>query len=76
MSDSDQTRKLVRQFRQILIWPVQLMPLREGAQIQEHWEALAAPGADHPWRGLRDEFSCEPEQFQQRHYSEFVTFLP
>jgi len=68
--------KLVRQFRQILIWPIQLMPLREDAQIQEHWEALAKPESEHPWRELRDEFSCDPEAFQQRHYSEFVTFLP
>jgi hypothetical protein len=72
----DPPSKIVRQFRQILIWPVQLMPLREDAQIQEHWDALADPTADHPWRELRDEFSCNPEQFQQRHYSEFVTFLP
>ena len=69
-------RKLVREFRQILVWPIQLMPLREDAQIQEHWEALSQPGAEHPWRELRDEFSCDPAQFQQRHYSEFVTFLP
>jgi hypothetical protein len=72
----DPPSKIVRQFRQILIWPVQLMPLREDAQIQEHWDALADPTADHPWRELRDEFSCNPEQFQQRHYSEIVTFLP
>ena len=31
---------------------------------------------EHPWRELRDEFGCEPEDFQERHYSEFVTFLP
>ena len=77
MSETDaKPRKLVREFRQILVWPIQLMPLREGAQIQEHWEALSQPGTDHPWRELRDEFSCDPTQFQQRHYSEFVTFLP
>jgi hypothetical protein len=52
------------------------MPLKEGAQIQEHWDVLAQPGGDHPWSELRDEFSCAPEKFQQRHYSEFVTFLP
>ena len=77
MSETDaKPKKLVREFRQILVWPIQLMPLREGAQIQEHWEALSQPGTDHPWRELRDEFSCDPTQFQQRHYSEFVTFLP
>ena len=68
--------KLVRHFRQILIWPLQLSPIREGAQIQEHWDLLEQPGAANPWREMRDEFSCDPAQFQQRHYSEFVTFLP
>ena len=77
MSETQQhQRQLVRQFRQILLWPLQLMPLKEGAQIQEHWDLLAQTGADHPWSELRDEFSCDPAQFQQRHYSEFVTFLP
>jgi hypothetical protein len=27
--------KLVRHFRQILLWPLQLQPIRSGAQIQE-----------------------------------------
>ena len=67
---------LVRQFRQILIWPLQLMPIREGEQIQEPWELLERSDTPHPWREFRDEFSCAPEDFQARHYSEFVTFLP
>ncbi len=67
---------IVRQFRQILIWPLQLMPIRENDQIQEPWEILERGEGDHPWLQFRDEFSCEPEQFQARHYSEFVTFLP
>ena len=68
--------QLVRQFRQILLWPLQLMPLKEGAQIQEPWDLLTKPDAQHPWSELRDEFSCAPEAFPLRHYSEFVTFLP
>jgi hypothetical protein len=68
--------KLVRQFRQILLWPLQLQPIREGAQIQEHWDLLERDSADNPWGEARDAFVCAPEDFQQRHYSEFVTFLP
>jgi hypothetical protein len=30
----------------------------------------------NPWRELVDEFTGDPNQFQERHYSEFVTFLP
>lgn len=66
----------VRHFRQILLWPLQLMPIRPGTQIQEHWEVLDRETADNPWRELLDEFMPDGGQFQLRHYSEFVTFLP
>ncbi len=66
--------QLVRHFRQILLWPLQLAPIREGAQIQAHWEVLERASADNPWGEMRDEF--RGGAFQQRHYSEFVTFLP
>lgn len=67
---------MVGHFRQILLWPLQLMPIREGAQIQKHWERLERPDADNPWCELADEFTGDPNLFQERHYSEFVTFLP
>ncbi|HVN35784.1 MAG TPA: CorA family divalent cation transporter [Casimicrobiaceae bacterium] len=68
--------KLVRQFRSILIWPLQLRPIREGAQIQSHWELLGRDAPDNPWGEARDAFGCAPGDFKLRHYSEFVTFLP
>src|SRR5215470_8996111 len=68
--------KRVRHFRQIIIWPLQLLPIRKGAQIQEPWQLLEQSGGSHPWSEVRDEFGCDPGEFQQRHYSEFVTFLP
>jgi hypothetical protein len=71
-----QTNKMVGHFRQILLWPLQLMPIREDAQIQKHWERLERPDADNPWCELADEFTGDPNLFQERHYSEFVTFLP
>jgi hypothetical protein len=66
----------VRHFRQILLWPLQLMPIRPGTQIQKHWEVLDQETADNPWRELLDEFTPDGKEFQLRHYSEFVTFLP
>ncbi|MGH8261900.1 MAG: CorA family divalent cation transporter [Steroidobacteraceae bacterium] len=75
VQEADDT-KLVRQFRQILLWPLQLAPISAGTQIQKHWELLEKGGADNPWGEVRDEFSCAPGEFQLRHYSEFVTFLP
>src|SRR5512134_289469 len=68
--------RVVRHFRQILVWPIQLMPIREGAPIQKHWERLQTSDHDNPWRELVDEFTGDPSDFQERHYSEFVTFLP
>ena len=66
----------VHHFRQILLWPLQLLPLRPDSQIQRHWEVLEAGGADCPWHDVIDEFTGDPTEFQERHYNEFVTFLP
>lgn len=67
---------LVSHFRQICIWPLQMIPIRSGTRVQEAWDVLEHTEGDHPWRESRDEFSGAPEQYQERHYSEFVTFLP
>jgi hypothetical protein len=66
---------IVRHFRQIIVWPLQLMPLRPGEQVQRHWKALEAI-AGSPWSEVVDEFCADPAEFQERHYKEFVTFLP
>jgi len=70
------TQPLVRQFRQILLWPLQLMPIKESAQIQNHWEVLERPDRDNPWFEAPDAFDEESGQLQERQYAEFVTFLP
>jgi hypothetical protein len=61
----------VRHLRQILLWPLQLLPLEAGSKLQ-HWEHLAGSGT---WHEVDDEFG-DPAEFQERHYNEFVTFLP
>ncbi|WP_028454786.1 hypothetical protein [Chitinilyticum litopenaei] len=68
---------LVRHFRQILIWPLQLMPLAHG-QMGRQWELMqqAVSKSASPWEARSTEFDCPPEEFQERHYREFVTFLP
>jgi hypothetical protein len=74
MSHSDAL--IARHFRQILMWPLRLMPLRSRDQVQRHSEALAAITEGNPWREQRDEFTGSPADFHERHYREFVTFLP
>jgi hypothetical protein len=63
----------VRHFRKVLFWPVQLMPLENG---QPYWEVLAKEGQDHHWRRLKDRFQEDELDFEERHYKEFVAFLP
>ena len=68
---------MARHFRQVVLWPVQLMPLKPGVQVQRHWEALEKlESAACPWREVEDEFCSNPGEFKERHYKEFVTFLP
>ncbi|PTR05507.1 hypothetical protein C8R32_12017 [Nitrosospira sp. Nsp5] len=66
----------VEKFREIVLWPVQLLPRHEGTQIQNHWECLSATSTDSVWNEVADEFSVDPAEFKERHYKEFVTFLP
>lgn len=67
---------VVRHFRQILLWPLQLMPTQAEGAVERHWEILDRAGPESPWREVADEFTGDPAQFQERHYGEFVTFLP
>ena len=66
----------VKHFRQILLWPVYLMPLEDGGDIPDYWADITAENPDNPWREVADEFTGDPTQFQERHYNEFVAFLP
>src|SRR5689334_14181275 len=68
--------RVVRHFRQHLVWPLQLMPAAEGSQIHKHWEALATPGPGNPGSEGADESTGDPTCFAERHYREFVAFLP
>lgn len=65
----------VTNFRQVVLWPVQLIPQGEGKQIQNHSEYLAAAADSTSWRAVTDEF-VSAEHFSDRRYREFVTFLP
>jgi hypothetical protein len=66
----------VRHLHLVALWPLQLMPLRPGELVQRHWEAFDAMPLPHQWRELRDRFGGDPGEFHERHYREFVTFLP
>jgi hypothetical protein len=66
----------VRHFREVLFWPVQLVPLATKGGAQPHWKILAQGGEGNPWRRLEDRFRPGAAGFEERHYKEFVAFLP
>ncbi len=67
---SSPPRPQVRQLRQVLLWPLRLMPLPPGAPARP-WEMLTPA-----WQEVVDEYTGHAEDFHERHYNEFVTFLP
>jgi hypothetical protein len=73
----ESTPACVRQFRQVLLWPLRLMPVQgsEGHHAKP-WQLLAEMGDASPWREVVDEYAGDHGRFQERHYNEFVSFLP
>jgi hypothetical protein len=66
----------VRLFHASLVWPLQLDSLTGEASEGRHWEIFEARQESHPWRRIDDEFTDDSSQFKERHYREFVSFLP
>jgi hypothetical protein len=69
---------LVRHLRQVLLWPLRLIPTAadDSEERRAPWRALRALGGATPWREHQDEFTGDAGHFHERHYNEFVAFLP
>jgi hypothetical protein len=69
----------VRQLHQVLLWPLRLMPVRgvggDMARVPP-WQVLRELGDASPWREVVDEYTGDAGTFHERHYNEFVAFLP
>ena len=65
--DTPAAADTVRHFRQILLWPLQLVADSQRGHARP-WDQL---GNDGPWRPVNGH-----EAFSERHYNEFVAFLP
>jgi uncharacterized membrane protein YuzA (DUF378 family) len=59
-----------------LVWPLQIEPLASKGPKTHHWAALDEIRDTHAWRRIDDEFTEDPGLFCERHYREFVSFLP
>lgn len=69
----------VRHLRQVLLWPLRLIPegLAEDAEARRApWQLLREMAAATPWREHFDEYNAGAGGFHERHYNEFVSFLP
>jgi hypothetical protein len=63
----------VREFRHMLLWPLQLRRLSRASGFTNHWDALAAsPG---PWEKVKDNLLVDDDSCHAG-YREFVYFLP
>ncbi|HSW06888.1 hypothetical protein [Aquabacterium sp.] len=77
-SPTDTRATPVRHLRQVLLWPLQLLPARgaAGDDAGPPWQVLRDLGTASPWQEQVDEYTGDASQFHERHYNEFVTFLP
>ncbi|MBN8442188.1 MAG: hypothetical protein J0M28_10900 [Thauera sp.] len=71
------TEPVVQHFRLALLWPVRLLTATGALGPQQRpWQVLRDMGEASPWREVEHDLEVEGSVFQERHYNEFVTFLP
>jgi hypothetical protein len=67
----------VAEFRQVVLWPVQLIPTGHGNPAHKPWEYLPSLRGQTLWQPIKDELTADDgAHFSERRYREFVTFLP
>jgi hypothetical protein len=66
--------RVVRHFRQILLWPLQLEAQPTETGMGPPWAILER--ADSPWSRVECDVATDPIESKERQYKEFVTFLP
>lgn len=67
---------IVRDFRQTLLWPVQMMSdHHDPGSVHCPWKVLKST-PDSVWQEIQDEFLQSSPYLSETRYQEFVTFLP
>lgn len=66
---------MVELFHASLVWPLQVEQRSLQLADGRHWEVFEALGSP-VWQRIDDEFTDDPSHFKERHYREFVSFLP
>lgn len=75
-SSTDTPAPQVHDFRQILVWPLQLLPASNAASSRVSREQLHNVLCSGGWQHCISAFNGEQPQLSERHYKEFVSFLP
>ena len=73
------TAPVVKHLRQVLLWPLRLMHHHHddpGLARKPFSQLLSELGASSPWQEVFDEYTGGSGHFHERHYNEFVSFLP
>lgn len=65
----------VERLQQVLLWPLRLLRPPVPSATGKPWEWLQQQ-AGSPWREVVDEYTGDAAAFHERHYQEFLTFLP
>jgi hypothetical protein len=47
-----------------MLWPVHLLPLHDGADVQDYWAHIANGEPGNPLCEVEDEFTGDPADFQ------------
>jgi len=67
----------VQHLRQVLLWPLRLMHRNDPELLRRPAsELMHELGESSPWREVVDEYTGGSDAFHERHYNEFVSFLP
>lgn len=66
----------VRDFRQTLVWPLQLLPVRNATSSRVPHEQVHSSLCAGGWQPFVSAFNGAHDQLSERHYKEFVSFLP
>jgi len=68
---------VVKHLRQVLLWPLRLMHGDDAELLRRPAsDVLREMGESSPWREVVDEYTGDSDAFHERHYNEFVSFLP
>ncbi len=76
MDSDNQDSHSVRHFREALIWPIHLVRGVGTDPNEPFWGLLEKCPGEAGWHRVADEFISDIHEFKERHYKEFVVFLP